>query len=65
MLANLLPAHADNRLPGHWLAIALFVPALLLKTVIAVRSIVSGEDVARHAPCMYHRGPGRSTSKRT
>ena len=49
MLSNIFPRTVDNRLPGHWAALLFFVPALMLKAVIAVRSIISGEDVARNA----------------
>lgn len=49
MLVRLFPRQFDNNFRGHWLALWLLVPILLLKAVIGTNSILRTHDVAMGA----------------
>ncbi len=49
MLARIFPKQIDNNFRGHWLAILLFVPVVLVKLTIGVNSIVYTRYIATSA----------------
>jgi hypothetical protein len=49
MLGRLLPAHGDNTFHGSKFALWIFVPLVLLESVIGVNSIFMGRTVASKA----------------
>jgi hypothetical protein len=46
MIGRLFPRQADNNYRGWWLGIWLFVPALLLRAIEGINSILRTRDVA-------------------
>jgi hypothetical protein len=49
LLKTIFPATIDNRFAGHWLALWLFVPLVLLRLVIGTNSMVMTASVAMGA----------------
>lgn len=64
MLSRLFPKQFDNTYRGHWLAIWLFVPAVLMKLAMGVNSVVNTRFVATVAdaiPVDSYGGGGAET----
>jgi len=49
MLRRIFPRQFDNTFRGHWLAIWILIPVVLLELVISVNSIVNARSVAMGA----------------
>ncbi len=49
MLDRLFPKQIDNRFPGHWLALWLFVPLVVLRLIIGANSMINTASVAMGA----------------
>ena len=49
MLDRLFPRQIDNRFPGHWLALWLFVPLVGLRLLIGANSMINTASVATGA----------------
>ena len=49
MLDRLFPRQIDNRFPGHWLALWLFVPLVILRLIIGANSMINTASVAMGA----------------